>query len=165
MPESYNIAIYGIHGEDGIIKYVGRTVHLKSRLADHMERFEWAVGIKVLEWATKENWKDLENYWISHYSENGLENKNKGGGGFLTATPGHRKKVSEWSKSYPRTKEWNENISAANKGKTNVGKKMSEGAKLKIGAAVKKRFEDPEERLKMAIAIKLWWMSRKEVCH
>lgn len=87
--------IYGLHGEDGVVRYVGKTWRpLSERLKRHFYAKSFRVGrwsyrnsemrIVLLETVKADNdWSGRERFWIALYRQSGVELLNilKGGDG------------------------------------------------------------------------------------
>jgi hypothetical protein len=131
--------------KNGLIFYIGKTLDLNKRLANHKITYGNDILLEVLDETT--NWKFDEMFWIEQFKQWGfkLENKNKGGGGRDYQTEEIRTKIG---KNQPPTKkrnpETNIKIGLSHKGlkkkpcsderkekisKTNKGKQFNLGKK------------------------------------
>ena len=88
-------AIYGLHAEDGEIRYIGKSVNPKTRLTSHISKAKvnlsnlsrWvnaansrgALKMVILEWA--EDWREAERRWIAKGKESGWRLLNISPGG------------------------------------------------------------------------------------
>lgn len=107
------VAIYVLYGIDCVPRYVGKTIELRRRFHLHCKKWDWVVGIKVIEWVDDHTWEERERFWIAEYrAKHTLLNIAGGGHGIH----GHRlseetrRKISEAVKG---REPWN-------KGKTGV---------------------------------------------
>lgn len=75
-------SIYALVDADGRYRYVGKSIDVKRRFAEHQRRFQWAVAHEILEICDTER-ASREKHWITYGRENGwpLENIAEGGGG------------------------------------------------------------------------------------
>jgi len=90
--------------KDGLIFYIGKTLNLDKRLANHKTTYGNNILLEVLDETT--NWKSEEIFWIEQFKQWGfnLKNKNKGGGGRDYQTKEIKTKIG---KNQPKTKSRN----------------------------------------------------------
>lgn len=123
--------------------YIGKTKLSKRREKNHKDRFGKQILFSVIDEMDtdiKQEWKDLESYWIEQFKQWGFElvNKNKGGGGPETHTNSVRQKLRE-----------------VNLGNTfRRGKSQTEEAKRKISEARKGLKLTQQTKQKMSLAHK-----------
>lgn len=154
------------HPETFEVKYVGKTNNIKRRFAQHKSKkcLEKTGSKKLASWILKllsknllpimeiieectDKWAEREKYWISYYSCNNLCNLSDGGEG-VGHNDSTKSKIKKALTGRKRTDEEKQAISKAMKGKKrpNSGKAISE--------AHKKRYENPEERMKHAVKLR-----------
>lgn len=144
-----NVAIYGLYGETGDVRYVGRTVRLKKRFAEHCREKIWPVGIKVLEWASQANWADTEKKWIAYFGLSVLENCNSGGEREYFCTQETRRKISLANTGRRHTPEAKLKISLGSQGRV-----LSAESKEKVRLALTGQKRSIEARQRMSVASK-----------
>jgi hypothetical protein len=110
--------------------YIGKTKIEGSRKNKHKNTFGkqiYCTTIDIILSDDKEVWKPLESYWIEQFRQWGfnVQNKNKGGGGCITASNEMKMKISNANLGKIRTKEHILNYS----------KPKSENAKLNMSLA------------------------------
>lgn len=90
--------------KDGLIFYIGKTLNLDKRLANHKITYGNNILLEVLDETT--NWKSEEIFWIEQFKQWGfnLKNKNNGGGGRDYQTEEIKIKIG---KNQPKTKNRN----------------------------------------------------------
>jgi hypothetical protein len=122
--------------KNNLIFYIGKTIDLDKRLANHKITYGNNILLEVLDETT--DWKSVEMFWIEQFRQWGfyLENKNKGGGGRDYQTEEIKIKIG---KNQPKTKsrksETNIKIGLSNKGLKK--KPCSEERKNKISKSNK----------------------------
>jgi hypothetical protein len=73
-------AIYTLSGPDGAVRYIGKTVNPKSRLAAHASPSQSeSAGRPVVSWVV--DWEEAECRWIAEYRANGVDLLNIAAGG------------------------------------------------------------------------------------
>jgi hypothetical protein len=67
--------------ENNLIFYIGKTINLDKRLANHKITYGKNIVLEILE--ETYDWKTDEKFWIEQFIQWGfkLKNKNNGGGG------------------------------------------------------------------------------------
>ena len=110
------VYIYGlIDPRDNIIKYIGKTINIKNRYADHRNRLErasskrksWIQSLRtlnlypiltIIEECNEETCDERERFWIKHYKDVGNDLKNMTDGGekysYKEVTPESRQRMS-----------------------------------------------------------------------
>jgi hypothetical protein len=122
--------------ENNLIFYIGKTINLDKRLANHKITYGKNIVLEILE--ETYDWKTDEKFWIEQFIQWGfkLKNKNNGGGGMDFQTDEIKHKIG---KNQPKTKfrslETNIKIGISNKGLKK--KSCSEERKNKISQANK----------------------------
>jgi hypothetical protein len=90
------VYIYGLSGDDGIIRYVGKSIRPNIRKLEHLSdsrtlktnkhKAYWIrkilrdgnnLNVNILEECNEDNWSEREIYWIAQF--NNLTNKSAGG--------------------------------------------------------------------------------------
>ncbi len=125
------------------IRYVGKTIHLEKRIANHIKsprykeknyKINWINSLiknniypeyKILEECNTNNWKEKEMHWIKKLREEGhiLTNSTAGGDGCNEPTEELRKKLSESHKGnksrlgIPHTEKTKKHFSKIRKGR------------------------------------------------
>lgn len=151
-----NVYIYGLIcplGQE--IRYVGKTINLKSRLKNHLFNVNHSNGphrknwikkllsknifpvLTVLEISNNENWAEREKYWIRYLKNKGnnLTNISIGGRGITTGRPlseETKKKIGDANRGRRHTEETKKKIRAKNIGRILTlvqRKKLSESLK------------------------------------
>lgn len=152
MSQPADITIYGLYDECGVIKYVGRTKHLKRRVYSHRRVRAWVVGVTVLEMATDDTWRAVEKKWIAFYKLNGLDNKNEGGGGLTSFSDEIKQKISRACKGTKMPEEAKRKISLSLLGnKRSLGVVQSEESKQKKREAMQGRVLSDEHKEKIRL--------------
>lgn len=122
--------------KNNLVFYIGKTLNLDKRLANHKITYGNNILLEVLE--ETQDWKFIEKFWIEQFRQwgFGLKNKNKGGGGRDFQTDEIKFKIG---KNQPttkfRNKSTNVKIGLSNKGLKK--KPCTEERKLKIIQAKK----------------------------
>lgn len=119
-----------------LIFYVGKTIDLNKRLANHKITYSKDVLLEVID--ETDDWRWCEMFWIEQFRQWGfnLNNKNKGGGGKDYLTEETKAKISiNQPKTKKRNLETNIKIGLSNKGLKK--KPCSDERKRKISNANK----------------------------
>ena len=123
--------------------YIGKTKLSKRRERNHRDGFGKQILFSVIDEIDtdiKQEWKDLESYWIEQFKQWDFElvNKNKGGGGPETHSEEVRRKFSKlhsnntYRRGKSQTEEAKRKISEARK-----GLKLTQQTKQKMSLAHK----------------------------
>lgn len=76
-------AIYALSGEDGVVRYVGKSERPSTRQAEHRRAGTIgqgvAISMAILEWTA--DWETAERRWIEHYRSLGAPLVNIAAGG------------------------------------------------------------------------------------
>lgn len=179
-----------IDPRDQEVRYVGRCVNPKARLAKHCRgdrgtchRVRWInhlleQGLKpvmeIVEECADDIWQERERHWIAYHLEQGdrLTNGTVGGEGIdgYVFTPEQRQRLSDAHRGLPsplkgRTvpDEVRAKVSASTKGKPSnfKGHTLSAESREKIAASKRGRKMTPEARAKMAEAARRSWETRR----
>ena len=159
---------------DFSVRYIGRTVTPKVRLASHICRghqgphlMNWMrsllrTGNKpkmlIIEEVLEDSWKERERFWISHYRDMGfdLTNASNGGDGCTGYKPTMEARIlqSMATKGKPKPEGFGAKISAAK-----TGMKMSEEQRKRLSIACMGRpspffgkHHSPESKKKLSAA-------------
>ena len=123
--------------------YIGKTKLSSRRAQNHREKFGKNILFNVIdeiECVEREDWKNLESFWIEQFKQWGFElvNKNKGGGGPETHNKEARELFSKLhtNNTYRRGKTQSEEAKLRIS-KAREGIKFTEEHKRKISAAHK----------------------------
>jgi hypothetical protein len=125
-----------ILSKNGLIFYIGKTINVKKRLANHKITYGKEILLEIID--ETDDWKMCEKFWIEQFRQWGfnLKNKNKGGGGLDFLNEEIKNRIS---KNQPKTKkrnpETNIKIGLSNKGLKK--KPCSDERKKKISNANK----------------------------
>ena len=159
VPEKPATYIYGLADpETGLVRYVGKSVNLPSRYAEHLRagdrsyRANWIrsldkrglvpslVIIDVVEEGA--DWQERERYWIAFYraAGNKLTNGTSGGEGLKDPTLETLRRLSESHK----------------------GKVHSEEQRKKMGEGVRRAYQNPELKARLSASQRESWRKRKE---
>jgi len=98
--------------------YIGKTKDIKGRIRNHKIKYHKNIQVNVIDECKMENWKEIEQYWISQFQSWGfkLDNKNKGGGGATSFTQTQKNNISKAKKGIKFTAEHIKKLSKAKKG-------------------------------------------------
>ena len=91
--------------KNGIPFYIGKSVDIQERLKKHKQRFGFDIticNIDEVNSVSKNDWKPLEQYWITQYKAWGfkLENKNDGGNGHPASNKSKKQRQAESNARY-----------------------------------------------------------------
>jgi hypothetical protein len=186
------VFIYRLHDpRDHEVRYVGRCVNPKNRLAKHVRndrgnchRVRWINSLReqglkpvmeIIEECDDAVWRERERHWIAHHLEQGdrLTNATVGGDGIdgYVFTEEQRARLSESHKGLPSPRrgipvpvEVRQKVSDSMKGKPSnfKGKQHTEEAKQKVAAAKRGKPMSPEARAKMSESARLAWEKRRD---
>lgn len=133
--------IYGLHAGDGVIRYIGQTIHFDRRMASHASSARLGRDLPVYRWIRKHGWSsievvilhevdagslnDLEMVEIAKHDRRVLLNANEGGKG----QRGFKHKPETREAASRRTRgQW------TGERNPNYGKPLGEVAKAKMRA-------------------------------
>lgn len=107
--------IYALYDIDSQIRYIGKTNDLWVRFNVHLRTYDWAIGIKVIEWVDESNWSEREVFWIAYYREvSTLVNISNGGNGNNLHSEESKLKISASLKGREFSSEHKSNLSQSN---------------------------------------------------